>query len=100
MAENEMDPIKVLLRTEQARIAYGELRLRAMKILNEVRNDIRDLDLRDEEKVDVMTSLAGLEWNMERDAIDTATNIEREEQKLRAEVAAAGLLLSHEMRED
>lgn len=88
-----------LLTTERARVAYQRLQAAAREILAEAQRSMDKLNLRDEERADAILSLANLEWAMERDAIEAATSCEREEQKLRAEVAAAGLLLECEIRD-
>ena len=89
-----------LLTTDRGRVAYRDLQKSAREILNTAKSDMDKLDLRDEERVEVVMALANLEWSMERDVIETAISVEREEQRMRADVAATGLLLEHETREN
>ncbi len=87
-----------LLTTDRGQAAYRELEAMAREILATAQRDLDKLNLRDEERVDVVMALANLEWSMERDAIETAIGVEREEVKLRADVTATGLLLEYETK--
>lgn len=92
-----------VLQSERARVAHASLKAEALAVLAEARGvvaAVRGAGMGPEVQLALEIELARHTWDLSRDALLAALEVDREEQRLRADVAATGALLAKEMGDE